>query len=136
MSHTKINCLCESISITVDQDNNHVGACHCGICRKWCGGPFMTIKYDTPIEFTGKEYISIFNSSDWAERGFCKQCGTHLFYRLKQSQVYYLPAGLFENNDDFVFDHQVFIDNKPDYYDFANKTENMTEVEVFTMFSD
>ena len=25
-------------------------------------------------------------SSAWAERGFCKNCGSHLFYRLKENK--------------------------------------------------
>jgi len=96
----------------------------------------MTVKHDSPISFSGEENISVFSSSEWAERGFCKQCGTHLFYRLKETQEYYLTAGLFEDNKHFVFDHQVFIDNKPDYYEFANATRNMTEKEIFAMFAN
>ncbi len=46
-----------------------------------------------------------------------------------------MPAGLFDNLDDVVFDHQVFIDDKPKYYDFANQTNNMTGEEVFAQFS-
>jgi hypothetical protein len=46
-----------------------------------------------------------------------------------------MPVGIFDNLDGIVFDHQVFIDDKPDYYDFANKTKNMTGEEVFAKFS-
>jgi len=136
MSNTQLTCLCGSVSITVTENNPHVGACHCSMCRKWGGGPLMTVKHDSPISFSGEENISVFSSSEWAERGFCKQCGTHLFYRLKETQEYYLTAGLFEDNKHFVFDHQVFIDNKPDYYEFANATRNMTEKEIFAMFAN
>ncbi len=41
-----------------------------------------------------------------------------------------MPVGLFEKLDDIEFDHQVFIDDKPKYYDFANKTKNITGKEV------
>ena len=46
-----------------------------------------------------------------------------------------MPVGLFEKLDDIEFDHQVFIDDKPKYYDFANKTKNITGEEVFAKFS-
>ena len=36
---------------------------------------------------------------------------------------------------DFVFNHQVFIDKKPAYYEFKNNTENMTEAEVFEKYA-
>ena len=72
--------------------------------------------------------------SDWAERGFCQKCGTHLFYRLKAKDHYYIPAGIFDDQKDFIFDTQVFIEEKPEYYSFENETNNMTDAELFAMF--
>jgi hypothetical protein len=138
MSNTKNRqggCLCGAVKFTVDSDNHTVGACHCGMCRNWGGGPFMAVDCGSNIEFSGSENISVYNSSDWAERGFCSKCGSHLFYRLKETKQHMVPAGLFENNDDFVFDHQIFIDKKPSYYDFENKTEKMTEEQVFARYA-
>lgn len=134
MSAEKANCLCGQVKVTVANHNNNVGACHCSICRKWAGGPFMAIDCGTDVTLEGTDNVSVYSSSDWAERGFCKHCGSHLFYRLKETHKYFIPAGLFENTDKFVFDHQVFIDNKPHYYDFANNTVDMTEAQVFAMF--
>ena len=48
----------------------------------------------TDVQFNGGK-PSTFRSSEWAERGFCSGCGTHLFYHLLQSNEYILPAGLF-----------------------------------------
>ena len=33
------------------------------------------------------------------------------------------------------FKSQIFIDEKPDWYTFANETENMTGAEVFAMYA-
>jgi hypothetical protein len=35
----------------------------------------------------------------------------------------------------FIFDHQIFIDEKSEYYCFSNETQNMTGAEVFAMFA-
>ena len=134
MSEVTASCLCHAVKFHIANPNNSVGACHCGICRKWGGGPFMTIDCGSEIRIEGEDNISKYDSSEWAERGFCKHCGSHLFYRLKNNNQHFIPAGLFDNNKEFVFDHQVFIDNKPPYYNFANKTHDMTEEEVFTAF--
>ena len=48
---------------------------------------------------------------------------------------HYMPAGIFDNSEGLVFDHQIFIDEKPEYYSFANETKNMTGEEVFAMFA-
>ncbi|MGI9296241.1 MAG: GFA family protein, partial [Pseudomonadales bacterium] len=87
------------------------------------------------VSFGGKENISVFDSSEWAERGFCNKCGSHLYYRLKQNDQYIMPIGLFGNPEAVVFDHQVFIDEKPAYYSFANETKNMTGAELFAQFA-
>ena len=99
------------------------------------GGPLMAVDCGTDVLFEGEENISVFNSSEWAERGFCRKCGSHLFYRLKESKQYIVPVGLFDDNSTFVFDHQVFIDEKPSFYCFSNKTNNMTGAEVIEHYA-
>ena len=128
------SCLCGSVHIVALNPSNKVGACHCGMCRKWGGGPFMEIDCGTEVTFEGEENISVYNSSSWAERGFCKKCGSHLFYRLKESKQHMLPVGIFDDQENFVFESQVFIDRKPSFYSFSNKTNDMTEKEIFEMY--
>ncbi|MCP4494437.1 MAG: GFA family protein [Gammaproteobacteria bacterium] len=130
----KGSCLCGAVQFTASSVSKTVGACHCGMCRKWGGGPLMAVNCENDVSFEGEENISVFNSSDWAERGFCKQCGSHLFYRLKQNNQHIIPAGLFADQEPFVFANQVFIDKKPTFYSFANKTKQMTEAEVFAKY--
>ena len=57
--------------------------------------------------------VSVFDSSLWAERGLCSVCGSRLFYRLKATQQHIVAAGIFGEQEKFVFDHQVFIGEKP-----------------------
>lgn len=129
------NCLCGAARLTATAMHTTIGACHCTTCRKWGGGPLMVVDCGTDVTFEDESAISVYNSSDWAERGFCKHCGAHLFYRLKANQQYFIPVGLFPDDLGFVFDHQVFIDEKPDFYCFANETENMTRAELFAKFA-
>ncbi len=128
------HCLCGKVRVTARKASSGVGACHCRMCRRWGGGPFMEIDCGTDVDFDGEDSISVFDSSEWAERGFCKTCGTHLFYRLKESGQHMIPVGLFEESDRLVFKSQVFVDEKPEYYDFVNKTKNLTGPELFAMF--
>lgn len=129
------HCLCGKVKVHASSKQKSVGACHCDICRRWAGGPFMAVDCGTDMAFEGEESIGVYDSSEWAQRGFCKNCGTHLFYRLKQSGQYLMPPGIFDKGGQFVFDHQVFIDEKPAYYSFANETEDMTGAEVFAKYT-
>ena len=134
-SVVKGSCLCGAVNISTTAINNHIGACHCSMCRKWGGGALLGVECEGDISFSGEEYIGVYQSSEWAERGFCNKCGSHLFYRLKEKNHYYIPVGIFDNEEGFVFDLQVFIEEKPEYYFFANETKNMTGEELFAMFA-
>lgn len=127
-------CLCGAIRIVAQSPSNSVGACHCKTCRRWGGGPFMEVDCGQAVSIEGEEHLSVFSSSEWAERGFCSQCGTHLFYRIKESGQHMVPVGVFEDGYDLAFKSQVFIDEKPSFYRFANETQNMTGAEVFALY--
>lgn len=132
---TKGGCLCGAVLFTVENIAANAGACHCAMCRKWGGGPFMGVDCGTEVSFEGTENISVFSSSEWAERGFCVKCGSHLFYRIKGKNRHIMPVGLFGADVHFIFTHQVFIDEKPAFYQFANETDDMTGKECFAKFA-
>jgi len=128
-------CLCGCVKVKIPLTSDSFDACHCGMCRKWGGGPALTVDGGHNVSFEGKEFISTYESSEWAERGFCKVCGTHLFYRLKESGFTNLPLGLLDHGEPLKFKLQIFIDKKPNNYAFENKTEYMTEAEVFAKYA-
>ena len=130
----KGKCLCGSVSI-IAQDNTQMSACHCAMCRRWGGGPMLTVHAGTDVQIVGVETITAFKSSDWAERAFCAKCGTHLYYRLIQANEYILPVGLFQDGSEFEFKEQIFVDKKPRSYDFANQTDELTEAQVFAKYA-
>lgn len=128
-------CLCGAVKVTAKPRSHGIGVCHCSMCRHWGGGPLLAVECGDNVAFEGEEHISIFDSSDWAERGFCRKCGTHLFYRLKEEGHYAIPVGLFDGDDGWRLHEQIFIDQKPPFYSFSEKTKNLTGEEVFAQYS-
>lgn len=96
------------------------------------GQAHQCLPYIVTIQWFFKD--KTYRSSEWAERGFCADCGTHLFYHLLPSNEYILPAGLFQN-ETFHLSSEIFIDEKPDFYQFANDTQKLTRQQVFEQFS-
>jgi hypothetical protein len=129
------SCLCGAVRIAIKTTSKSVSACHCNMCRKWGGGPLFAIECGSDVQFDGTDNISVVSSSVWAERGFCCKCGSHLFYRLKQEGHYAVPVGLLDDGEPWVFDQQIFIDEKPSFYSFANQTKNLTGAEVFAQYA-
>ncbi len=123
-------CLCGAVTVEATPKRPHVEACHCVMCRRWGGGAFLGVQCGQDVSFTGEEHIARYASSDWAERGFCQQCGSNLFYRFMPADTYSLTAGLFAEDDGLTLGEQIFIDEKPCYYDFAQDTPKKTGAEV------
>ncbi|MFN4055228.1 MAG: GFA family protein [Alishewanella aestuarii] len=125
-------CLCGAIIVSAPEQQQ-IDVCHCQMCRRWSGGPMLAVHCGSAVTFSGSIKPAVYQSSDWAERGFCPQCGSHLFYHLLPADEYILPAGLFEQA--FQMHSQIFIEQKPDYYEFANQTPTLTGAEVFAQFA-
>ncbi|WP_299328826.1 GFA family protein [Parasphingopyxis sp.] len=125
-------CLCGAVTVKATPVRPHIEACHCDMCRRWGGIAFAGVQCAQNVEFTGEEHIGRYASSDWAERGFCKKCGTNLFYRFVPADNYSLLAGLFDNDatGGLTLGEQIFIDEKPGWYDFAQDTPQKTGAEV------
>lgn len=128
----KAKCLCGAIEVEAP-DHGEIGLCHCSMCRRWTGGPMFAVHCGPDVRFSGQA-PSRYQSSDWAERGFCPTCGTHLFYHLLPSDEYILTAGLFQDRD-FNLSSEIFIDEKPAYYELKNETRKMTGQQVFEQFT-
>lgn len=129
------HCLCKAVRISADTLAPCIGACHCTTCRTWSGAPWFAVDCKGTVAITGETHITRYASSDWAERGFCSQCGTHLFYRLVAEDKYILSSGIFDDAIAYTFDHQIFIDEKPPWYNFADKTHDLTGPEFFAQYA-
>ena len=133
MSQT--HCLCGAVTITAEEVNPKFTVCHCQSCRSWGGAPFFAVQCGTNVKIDGADYVKQYESSAWASRGFCTECGTHLFFKFKQSGDYNMPVGLFPNLAGLEMDMQYFSDARPSYYCFKNETKEMTTAEIMAHFA-
>jgi hypothetical protein len=127
-------CLCGAVRFTAAPRHHEFTACHCGMCRRWSAGPYFAVYCGGTVNIEDTSHLGIYRSSQWAERGFCKQCGTALFYRLVDKEFWEVSAEAFDDRSDFRFAAQIFIEEKPSYYDFANDTKKLTGADVFAEF--
>jgi hypothetical protein len=127
-------CLCGAVRFSVENANAEHNACHCVMCQRWAGAPYFGT-YVEKVVFHGEENISRFSSSAWAERGFCKICGSNLFYRLKESDRYSMAVGTFDDRSEFKLTGELFIDLKPAGYTFAGDHERLSEAETMARFA-
>lgn len=132
--HATGGCLCGAVRPDAPRVSLHVDACHCAMCRRWSGGPLLAVDCGTALTIEGREHVTVYDSSDWAQRGFCARCGTHLFFRMREGGGHF-AVGVLDEPEGLRFATQIFIDSKPGYYRFANATRDMTGAEVMAAFA-
>ncbi|MDO4223004.1 MAG: GFA family protein [Acinetobacter sp.] len=129
----KGQCLCQAVTLETSE-NHQLNACHCVNCRTWSGSAEFTF-LSQGIKTDNSDHITHYPSSEWAERAFCKTCGTHLYVRVIGTEDYYVSAGLF-NDVEFNLSSQIFIDHKANYYSLADDTPKVTSQEFFAILEN
>ena len=71
--------------------------CHCRMCQRATGNAFAPLVTALEIDFEGTP--ARFASSSVAERGFCRECGTPLFYAPVGSDEVELMIGTLDDPD-------------------------------------
>jgi hypothetical protein len=74
-------CRCGAVRYAAAGEPERHAVCHCEDCRRSAGAPMVAwmLYPREAVEVTGA--TSVHRSSEDAERHFCPQCGTGLFYR-------------------------------------------------------
>ncbi|HSS65286.1 MAG TPA: GFA family protein [Gammaproteobacteria bacterium] len=126
-------CLCGAVTLTAAEVETEFSACHCRTCQRWSGGIFLTTTA-RGVNFEGEENIRTFRASEWAERGFCKKCGTLLFYRLLKSNDHEICIGVFDDQSDLRLASEIFMDQKPGGYALAGDHPRLTDAETLEKY--
>lgn len=127
-------CLCGAVSFTAEVSGDEVGACHCSICRRQASGPMFAALGVRAVTFDDEANLVRYRSSEWVERGFCGICGSKLFSRVIEGDHYHVCPTAFDDQERWRFTEEIFIDSKPDYYDFANETRRLTGAEFVAAY--
>ncbi|GGY56448.1 GFA family protein [Parvularcula lutaonensis] len=124
-------CLCGAVTYEATSKNGRLGVCHCSDCQRWKGGPFIGLDVET-ISIEGP--VRWYSSSEWAERGSCSECGSALFWRMKDGRHQTVSAGSVDDPSAIKdIKSHIFIDSKPDYYDFTGDAPRLTGEETLAM---
>lgn len=124
------HCACGAVRLSAETPQAY-HACHCDTCRRWTGGLFLSLA-GTAVEMTGP--VRVWNSSDWAERGSCADCGAPLFYRLKATGDQFFCLGLFDDLGGLMLTEQYYADRAPAHLDLS-QGQKLTEAETIAKFT-
>lgn len=127
-------CLCGAVTVQANMPEPALRACHCDMCRRHTSSMFMSLRLDQDtVEVQGP--FKTYRSSEWAERGFCGECGSTLWYSTVHDGVRNLSAGLFDDLDGVEMKIEFFTDAAPKGYALAGDHRKMTTAETIAMFA-
>ena len=116
-------CMCGGIEYSCDLDRDEVTACHCGQCRKWSGHVWASVNvaFNSLTITKGENLLSWFRSSDFARRGFCKGCGSAMFWHGDKLDDHKhriaIAAGTILGEPPIKLSEHIFVIDKGNYYE-------------------
>ena len=114
------SCDCDAVVFELSGTLRDVVVCHCGQCRKTSGHYWAATSVPTPqLNLRQSEGLSWYRSSDVARRGFCKECGSSLFYQLDDEGRTSVGTGTLDGATGVRTTKHIIVKDKSDYYDIA-----------------
>jgi len=119
-------CLCGAVRYEVRGPLRPVVNCHCGQCRRFHGhyGAYSNAAAKD-LSVTGYRNLKWYRSSSFARRGFCKECGSSLFWERLRSGNIGIAAGTIDAPTKLRTIRHIFVRDMSDYYRISDKLERM-----------
>ncbi len=87
-------CLCGAVRYEVRGRLRQVVLCHCGQCRRWSGNAVAATRArKRRFALTEDRGLAWYDSSPDARRGFCRLCGSSLFWERRDGDRISILAG-------------------------------------------
>lgn len=116
------SCLCGAVKFEVACELKPPDACHCTICRKHSGHVFAST--DVPraaVTIHGDDAITWYQSSPKVRRGFCRTCGSSLFFDPPGDRDWIgIAMGAFDKPTNTKLAVHIFTADKGDYYEITD----------------
>ena len=117
MTTTTGGCLCGAVRFEATGALRDVVVCHCAMCRKAHGhiGAYTAASRDS-LRFVESRGLKWYRSSAKAQRGFCSECGSTLFWDGTGRDVISIAAGTLDAPTGLSTTLQIHTKSAGDYY--------------------
>ena len=118
---TKGSCNCGSVKWEAEGEMRGVVGCHCSQCRKQTGLYYAATNItNAQLTIAGEDNISWYQASPDAKRGFCKICGSALFWKPEGKDYTSILAGSIDGDSGLEIVEHIFVGDKPDWYEITD----------------
>lgn len=117
----KGSCLCGAVTFEVVGDLPQPSACHCKACRKHSGHYEASVDIPrTALRLQNEDAVQWYQSSEKVRRGFCRTCGSTLFWDPIFHDWTAVAMGAFDTPTRTRLKMHIYVAEKGDYYDIAD----------------
>lgn len=112
-------CNCGAITFETTATPRGASVCHCGQCRRQSGHLWASayVPRDS-LTITGP--VRWYDSSAQAQRGFCPDCGSFLFWHAHAETTMSFALGALDTPTGITLEKHIFTADKGDYYAIAD----------------
>ena len=114
-------CLCGAVRYRLTGPLPGVIVCHCSQCRRQSGHycAYTTVPLDR-FQSERDTALTWYRSSDQAQRGFCRVCGSVLFWKPTGEETISVSAGTLDGPTGLTVAEHIFCKFKGDYYEIGD----------------
>ena len=117
MTEATGSCLCGAVRYEVQGPLRPVSYCHCSQCRKTSGHYVAATACDpAALTLIGEADLHWYRSSERARRGFCRRCGSSLFWKPDHGRYISIMAGSLDIPTGLEAVEHIFVRDASDYY--------------------
>ncbi|MEQ9261166.1 MAG: GFA family protein [Roseovarius sp.] len=115
------SCLCGAVAFEAEGPMGPPIACHCKQCRQQSGFHFSALPVaKEALRFRRDEGLAWYRHTEIATRGFCRLCGSTLFWRGDEGPEIMVAMGSLEKTEGLRLSGHYWVDFKGDYYRIAD----------------
>jgi hypothetical protein len=123
-------CICGAVKFEVSDPQRQVIACHCRQCRRMSGHYFAASAASwSGLKLTESSGLAWFASTTTSRRGFCRLCGSSLFFDHGPDDPVGIAAGAFDIEPGFELAAHIWVDEAGGYYRIADALPRYTGTE-------
>ena len=98
-------------------------------------GPFFAMECGDTFKVEDSPEVGVYSASDYGERIFCKKCGSAIAWVTKDRTFSEVSVNALNDVGEVRLEQEIFIEDKPAYYSFAQETKKLTGAEVWEAFA-
>ena len=109
-------CLCGGVRYEIRGRLGAITLCHCSQCRRFHGGaaPYASARREK-LSFTSERSLAWFQSSPLVKRGFCRECGSSLFWSHEDLPLIEIAMGTVDGATGMHTTAHIWTDSRADW---------------------